>query len=56
MWIIVFVQKKIVVEYQNSDEILLAKQNSKQNFDFETRAGVDSDVCMKQNSHRVSEF
>ena len=41
---------------QNSDKILLEKQNSKQNFDFETRGGVDNDVCMKQNSAVISEF
>ena len=42
--------------YPNSHTILLRKQNSKQNFDFETRVGVDNDVCMKQNSRRISEF
>ena len=47
---------KILVEYQNSDKILLQKQNSKQNFDFETRVGVDNDVCFRQNSAVISEF
>ena len=50
------VWNKILIEYQNSDKILLRKQNSKQNFDSETRGGVDNDVCMEQNSHRISEF
>ena len=44
------VWNKILLWYQNSDKILLRKQNSKQNFDFETRGGVGHDVCMKQNS------
>ena len=47
---------KILLWYKNSDKILLEKQNSKQNFDFETRGGVDNDVCMKQNSAVISEF
>ena len=37
-------------------EILQEKQNSKQNFDFEARVGVDNGVCVKQNSRRISEF
>ena len=47
---------KIVVRYQNSDKILLEKQNFQQNFDFETRVGVDHDVCVKQHSAVISEF
>ena len=47
---------KILVEFQNPDNILLQKQNSKQNFDFETRVGVDNDVCLRQNSAVISEF
>ena len=50
------VWNKILVEYQNSDKILLEKQNSKQNFDFEIRGGVDHDVCVKRNSAVISEF
>ena len=50
------VWNKILFEYQNSDKILLRKQNSKQNFDSETREGVRHDVCMKQNSAVISEF
>ena len=50
------VWNKILLWYQNSDKILLEKQNSKQNFDMETRVGVGHDVCMKQNSLRISEF
>ena len=50
------VWNKILLEYQNSDKILLRKQNSNQNFDSETRAGVGHDVCMKQNSARKAKF
>ena len=50
------VWNKILIEYQNSDTILLEKQNSKQNFDFETRVGVDHDICVKRNSAVISEF
>ena len=38
------VWEKILVEYQNSDKILLQKQNSKQKFDFETRVCVDNEI------------
>ena len=50
------VSDKILLRYQNSDKILLRKQNSKQNFDLETRGDVDNDVCIKQNSYRISQF
>ena len=50
------VWNKILLEYQNSDKILLRKQNCKQNFDSETRGGVGHDVSMKQNSAVISEF
>ena len=50
------VWNKILIEYQNSDKILLEKQNSKQNFDFETRGGVDNDVCLRQNSAEKRKF
>ena len=50
------VWNKILIEYQNSNKILLRKQNSKQNFDIETRVGVDYDVCVKRNSAVISEF
>ena len=51
-----FVLTEILLSYQNCDKILLRKQNCKQNFEFETRLGVDNDVCIKQNSRRISEF
>ena len=47
---------KILVEYQNSDKILLQKQNSKQNFDLETRVGVDNEakiLLWYQNSDKI---
>ena len=47
---------KILLEYQNSDKVLVRKQNCKQNFDFETRVGVDNDVCMKDYSGILSNF
>ena len=50
------VRYKILVEYQNSDKTLLEKQNSKQNFDFDRRVGVDNDVCFRQTSAVISEF
>ena len=50
------VRNKILIEYRDSDKILLEKQNSKQNFDFETRVDVDHDVCVKRNSAVISEF
>ena len=46
----------ILIGYQNSDKILLGKQNSKQNFDCDTRIDIDNDVCMKQNSANESEL
>ena len=46
----------MLVEYHNSDKILLKKQNSKQNLDFETGVGVDHDVCIERNSAVISEF
>ena len=42
--------------YQNSDRILPEKQNSSHNFNFERRVGADNDVCMEDNSRRISEF
>ena len=47
---------KILVRYQNSDKILLEKQNCKENFDFETRLDVYHDVCVNRNSAVISEL
>ena len=47
---------KILVKYHISDKILLQKQNSKQNFDLETRVRVDNEIKILlwyQNSEKV---
>ena len=38
------------------NNILLRKQHSNENFDFERMGDVDNNVRIKQNFHRISQF